>query len=231
MNSFWDSIPFPWQVCLEEAWLAYDAGCIPIGAVITTPDGEIISRGRNRMKDPCVQDGFFHSTRLAHAELNALIVLPEGVYDLHTCTLYTILEPCPLCLGALYMAGVRQFYYAARDPWAGSANLLSATPYLSRKPVRAIGPSNPDLEQIIIAIQVISFLQGVIENTTQVLETWREAFPQFVAFGEQIFFAQILPQFRLKSLPVSDLINHLFSLLLESRSPVSGYENPDGQQV
>jgi tRNA(adenine34) deaminase len=231
MNAFWDSLPLPWQVCLEEAWLAYVTGCIPIGAVITALDGEIISRGRNRMSDPFVQDGFIHSTRLAHAELNALIVLPEGVYDLHTCSLYAMLEPCPLCFGALYMAGVRQLYYAARDPWAGSANLLGVTPYLSRKPVRASGPSNPDLEQIIIAIQVISALQGVPDNMTRVLETWREVFPQFVAFGEQVFAAQLLPQFRAKNLPVSDLINQIFSLLLAAKYPVSSSEKKDDQQV
>ena len=126
------------------------------------------------------------------------------------------------------MAGLRKFFYAARDPWAGSVNLLGATPYLSRKPVQAVGPSNPDLEQIIIAIQVISFLQGVIENITQVLETWRGVFPEFVAFGEQVFAAQLLPQFRAKNLPVSDLINQLFSLLPETRSPMSAYDTPDG---
>jgi tRNA(adenine34) deaminase len=231
MNTFWDSIPLPWQVCLEEAWLAYGAGCTPIGAVITAPNGEIISRGRNRINDPFVHDGLIRNTRLAHAELNALIVLPEGVYDLHTYTLYTILEPCPLCLGALYMSGVRKFYFAARDPWAGSVNLLGATPYLSRKPVCAVGPSNPDLEQIIIAIQVISGLLGVPDNMTRVLETWRGVFPQIVAFGEQVFAAQLLPQFRAKDLPVSDLINHLFSLLLEFKYPVSGYEKLNDQQV
>ncbi len=231
MNTFWDSLPFPWQVCLEEAWLAYCAGCVPVGAVITASDGEIISRGRNRIIDPCVQEGLIHNTVLAHAELNALIVLPKGKHDLRTCILYTILEPCPLCLGALYMSGVCKFYYAARDPWAGSVNLLGATPYLSRKPVQAVGPSNPDLEQIVIAIQVVSFLQGVIDGTSRVLETWRGVFPQFVAFGEQVFAAQLLPQFRTKNPPVSNLINQLFSLLPQSKSPVSGYTKPDGQQA
>jgi tRNA(Arg) A34 adenosine deaminase TadA len=231
MNTFWDSLPLPWQVCLEEAWLAYAAGCIPIGAVITAPDGAIISRGRNRINDPFVQEGFIHNNKLAHAELNALIVLPEGVYDLHTCTLYTLLEPCPLCLGALYMSGVRNLFYAAYDPWAGSANLLGATPYLSRKPVRAVGPSNPDLEQIVIAIQVVSGFQGVPAGMEQVLETWRAVFPQFVAFGERVFAAQVLPQFSAKKLLVSDLINYLFSLLCESKYPVSDYEIIGDQQV
>jgi tRNA(adenine34) deaminase len=222
MKPFWDSLPLHWQACLEEAWLAYCAGCIPIGAIITAADGKIISRGRNRINESCVQDRVVHSSELAHAELNALIAIPKGAYDLHTCTLYTILEPCPLCLGALYMSGVNRFYFAARDPWAGSVNLLGATPYLSRKPVWAFGPSDPDLEQIIIAILVISGLQGVPAGMPRVLETWRAVFPHFVAFGERVSAAQVLPQFRAKNYPVSELINHLFSLVLETRPTVSG---------
>ena len=231
MNAFWESLPLPWQVCLEQAWLAYRAGSIPIGAAITAPDGAIISRGCNRINDPYVPDGMIHNSKLAHAELNALIVFPDGNYDFRTCTLYTVLEPCPLCLGALYMAGVRKLYYAARDPWAGSVNLLGTTPYLSRKPVQAIGPSNPELEQVIIALQVVSFIQGVLNNAARVLEVWRQVFPQFVAFGEQVFAAQILPQSRDKNLPLSELINRLFLLLPQTKIPVSGYEKPGDQQV
>ena len=222
MNTFWDSLSLPWQVCLEEAWLAYRAGCIPIGAAITAPDGAIISRGRNRSNDPFVPDGMVHSSKLAHAELNALIVFPDGEYDFRLCTLYTVLEPCPLCLGALYMAGVRRFYYAACDPWAGSVNLLGASPYLSRKPVQAIAPSNPDLERIIIALQVVSFLQGIPNNAARVLENWHGVFPELVDFGEQVFAAQLLPQFKANNLPLSDLINQLFALIPQSTSPLSG---------
>lgn len=47
----WDTLSPAWQVCLEEAWAAYCAGSLPIGACISDPDGQILSRGRNRIDD------------------------------------------------------------------------------------------------------------------------------------------------------------------------------------
>jgi len=45
----WDRLSLPWQACLEEAWSAYCASTIPIGAVVVDADGRILSRGRNRI--------------------------------------------------------------------------------------------------------------------------------------------------------------------------------------
>ena len=77
MVSFWLSLSLPWQACLEQAWLAYTAGSLPIGAVILDADGAIIARGRTRRHDPRTNDGLVSGSKLAHAELNALISLPE----------------------------------------------------------------------------------------------------------------------------------------------------------
>ena len=95
----------------------------------------ILSRGRNRRHEPQGAGNFISGSRLAHAEINALILLPEDHPDRHNWILYTTMEPCPLCIGAIYMIGIRQFHYATRDPWAGSVNLLGATPYMSRKKI------------------------------------------------------------------------------------------------
>jgi tRNA(Arg) A34 adenosine deaminase TadA len=129
-------IPRSWQACLEEAWLAYCAGCVPVGAVVTDAAGRVLAYGRNQIWDTQGEEGCLSGHPLAHAEINALIQLPKEGIDPHTCTLYTTMEPCPLCLGAFYMSGVRQLRYASRDPYAGSTDLLGATPYLRRKPVR-----------------------------------------------------------------------------------------------
>jgi hypothetical protein len=48
----WEQLSQPWQVCLEEAWTAYCAGNIPIGAAITTADGIVAAAGHNRMNEP-----------------------------------------------------------------------------------------------------------------------------------------------------------------------------------
>ena len=76
-------------------WEAYLAETIPVGAVIVDEAGEVLSRGRNRTFDE-PHDGQLGGSRLAHAEVNALLALSSGqTYE--DFTLYTSLEPCHLC--------------------------------------------------------------------------------------------------------------------------------------
>ena len=135
-----DELTPPWQACLEEAWSAYCAGCVPVGAVEADDAGLVISRGRNRIWEHQGEANTLYGYALAHAEINALACLPADGKDRHSLSLYTTLEPCPLCMGALYMSGLRQLHFAARDAYAGSADMLGATPYLSRKPIRVFSP-------------------------------------------------------------------------------------------
>jgi tRNA(adenine34) deaminase len=150
----WDQLELPWRACLEEAWTAYCAGSVPIGAVITGPDGAILTRGRNRIHEKNATAGLISNSPLAHAEVNALLALDFASVDHHNCHLYTTTEPCPMCLGAIYVAGIYHLHYASRDPIAGSANLLGKTPYLAQKPLHAYEPADPELEALVISLFV-----------------------------------------------------------------------------
>jgi len=120
----WSSLPLPWQACFEEAWEAYRAGSIPIGAALVNPDGEIVSRGRNRVNEREAPPGHLCMSRLAHAEINALLQIRTADSNaLKDLTLYTTTEPCVQCFGAIVMSGVRTVRYAASDPHAGGAGL------------------------------------------------------------------------------------------------------------
>ena len=82
-----------------------DNGGGPFGAVIVR-DGKLLSRGANRVvpnNDPT-----------AHAEVVAIrnACRELGTFDLSGCTVYTSCEPCPMCLSALYWAGVERICYA-----------------------------------------------------------------------------------------------------------------------
>ena len=50
----------------------------------------------------------------AHAEVNAIRAATKAVGDFHLndCVLFTTCEPCPMCLGAIYWAGISRVYYA-----------------------------------------------------------------------------------------------------------------------
>lgn len=78
----------------------------PFGAVIAR-DGQIISTGVNEVlgtHDPT-----------AHAEIQAIRKASQilNTPELTECEIYCSCEPCPMCLGAIYWAGIRKIYYAA----------------------------------------------------------------------------------------------------------------------
>ncbi len=139
---------------MEEAWAAFCAGSLPIGSAIFDADGNLLARGRNHIYDDHVPSGQLSFNQLAHAELNTLLQVDRRNYDLYTCVLYSSMEPCPLCMGAVYMSGIRTLYYGARDGYAGSTNLLGTTQYLSRKNIQVRGPAYPGLEKIFLALLV-----------------------------------------------------------------------------
>ena len=76
----------------------------PFGAVIVR-DGEVIATGTNRVTANC--------DPTAHAEVSAIRAACDKVknFKLTGCTVYTSCEPCPMCLSALYWAGVDRIFY------------------------------------------------------------------------------------------------------------------------
>jgi tRNA(Arg) A34 adenosine deaminase TadA len=115
----WRELDEPWRASLELAWEAYLAGTIPVGSVVASADGRIVSRGRNRIFDP---PGFgLAGSRLAHAEVDALSRLPvTDRYRDHV--LYSTLEPCLLCTAATLVATVGRIEYATEDRFGGACN-------------------------------------------------------------------------------------------------------------
>lgn len=97
---------------LIEAQKAFDAGEVPVGAVIVCK-GRIIGRGHNlteRLHD-----------FTAHAEMQAFTAASEflGGKYLDQCTLYVTLEPCVMCAGAAAWTRVARIVYGASDEKRG----------------------------------------------------------------------------------------------------------------
>ena len=93
---------------LELAREAERAGEVPVGAVVAL-NGVVIGRGRN---SPIAR-----ADPTAHAEILALREAAATVrnYRLEGATLYTTLEPCVMCAGALVAARVARLVFGARD--------------------------------------------------------------------------------------------------------------------
>jgi tRNA(adenine34) deaminase len=84
------------------------AGEVPVGAVVVF-DGEVIGRGRNSAVE--LHDPTAHAEILALREAAAAL----GNYRLEGATLYSTLEPCVMCAGALVSARVGRLVFGARD--------------------------------------------------------------------------------------------------------------------
>lgn len=207
----WDTLAPPWQAALEMAWDAYCAGTIPIGAAIADGYGNVVARGRNRILDTSAPDRQIYGDMLAHAEVNALFSLKLDQESRHSATLYTTMEPCPLCMGAVYMSSVRSLHFAARDPYAGSTNLLGTTPYLSRKPIKVSGPFNAALEIGLIAMMVEREidLRGEQIVSSHFFDEFRETVPQAVELGVSLFRGRELQIKRGDNTGARDVVNWL----------------------
>lgn len=211
----WETLSHPWRVCVEQAWEAYCSGSVPIGAVITNETGEILSVGRNRIFDKAPDsEKQISGVPLAHAELNALLALDYAEVDPHLCILYSIVEPCPLCIGAICIAGIKNVHYAARDAWSGSTNLLEATPYLRSKSIKAVGPQDSEFEMVIHMMQVDCHLRGAHPRIERVLEAW-EKDPEAIRKGSILFQAEELPRMREEGFSAAEALSRIHELMLQ----------------
>ena len=102
---------------LEQARSAALDGEVPVGAVVVL-DGELLAEGHNLTVT--------NSDPTAHAEVVAIrrAALRMGDWRLEHTTLYTTLEPCTLCAGAIVLSRVPRVVYGATDPKAGMAGTL-----------------------------------------------------------------------------------------------------------
>ena len=97
---------------LAEAQKAYDTDEVPVGAVVVI-DNRIIARAHNLTESL--------NDVTAHAEMQAITSAANflnGKY-LSDCTLYVTLEPCVMCMGAIYWSQLSRIVFAAHDPKRG----------------------------------------------------------------------------------------------------------------
>jgi tRNA(adenine34) deaminase len=101
-------------LAIEQAQLAGSMGEVPIGAVITDKDNNLISSGYNLRES--------NHDPTAHAEIIAIKKASQKLssWRLDGATLYVTIEPCPMCMGAIVLSRINRLVFGARDPKAGS---------------------------------------------------------------------------------------------------------------
>lgn len=105
------------EIALLEAKKAYDKGEVPVGALIVL-DGKIISKAHNlREKNQKIT---------SHAEILAIEKASKklGTWRLENAILYTTLEPCPMCAGAIIQSRIKKVVYGAKDLKTGALDSI-----------------------------------------------------------------------------------------------------------
>lgn len=141
------------ELAIQTAGENMDDGGGPFGAVVVR-DGRIIARAGNRVvpgHDPT-----------AHAEVMAIRMAAEylGTHDLGDCTIYASCEPCPMCLGAIYWAGISRIVYASDRYRAAEAGFSDNRIYeeLALESTR----------------RSIAMVRGLKEEGDSILKRWEE---------------------------------------------------------
>ena len=147
-------------ITLQEAIAAALEGNFGVGAVLVRNRKEIVQRGRNRVFSP-------HFRSDMHAEMDVMTKFEEchkKIECMNGYTLFSSLEPCPMCLGRLITSGVREVYYAALDRDGGMANSLGYLPNgwkeLAQRQDFGLADCSPELSEIALRV----FMETVEKN-------------------------------------------------------------------
>ena len=100
---------------LKEAFKASLIDEVPIGCVIVK-DNKIVARGHNKRENKL--------DVTSHAEMEAIRKANKKLQNwrLIDCDLYVTIEPCIMCMGAIYQSHIRKVYYGAPDPKGGAVS-------------------------------------------------------------------------------------------------------------
>ncbi len=134
------------ELALTEARRARDEDEVPVGAVLISQSGDVLSTAHNSvvgMSDPT-----------AHAEILALrMAAKKGMnYRLPETTLYVTIEPCVMCMGAILHARIKRVIFGAADPrWGACGSLyhFAENPKLNHHPEIVSGVCEEECRRII----------------------------------------------------------------------------------
>jgi tRNA(adenine34) deaminase len=93
---------------LAEARKAYESGEVPIGAILVI-EGKVVARGFNQVE--LLQDATAHAEMLCVTSASAAL----GQWRLKGATLYSTVEPCSMCLGAMLLSRIDRLVWGAPD--------------------------------------------------------------------------------------------------------------------
>jgi tRNA(Arg) A34 adenosine deaminase TadA len=186
---------------LELAWESCRAGSLGIGAVVTH-DGRALFTGRNRMGESDPGDDLLAGSTLAHAEMNVLAKIPwrtpgDGL------ELWTTLQPCLQCLGAIRLSPVPRVHVLAPDPlFRGVERARDLSPFIGQRwPTITERP----VDEATVLSLLLPVHHTVLWDITPVLVNWEAAVPTLVGLGRDLVATHELTELAAAGTSLDDL--------------------------
>jgi tRNA(adenine34) deaminase len=219
----WNQLSEPWKRSFIQAWEAYCNGSIPIGAVLVNGQNEIVFEGRNRVHETTGPEKQICSNRLAHAEMNVLLQLEiEDYKKLGQASIYSTMEPCIQCFGAIILSKINNIYFAAiDDKLAGATTIEDKHGFIESRNLNIQGPY-PVLGDIQIILRTDFLLRMFDTNRAEELIAAHEIdYPVAVAIGRKMFQMNRLQIVKDKQVAFSELFDELVTEIKEMHTSIS----------
>ncbi len=203
----WNDLSYQWKTAFEEGWIAFKNGSTPIGAALFDKDGTLILKNRNRANEK----GTINK-RISHAEANILRELDITSYDFKELTLYSTMEPCPMCMGTCVMAGIRKLRFAARDPYCGFTYLKDTEPYFLTKNLDYTF-ADDEMEKVQLVMQGYRELRYMEQGASdKVFKTFYGLRPEIKTITEKLYAEKVLDRFANDNRSFSEVYDYILSL-------------------
>ena len=192
----------PWQEVFELGWQSFCEGNLPIGAVIVDEAGNTLSVGRNQY----ITSKRFSNCKVDHAETECIQLLDIEKYpDLANYTMYTSMEPCPMCIGTIIMSNLKRVRAAAHDSWAGASDILLKNAYAQKKSVEVVFA-----DDFLANMQIA--LQGCVElryngTDSAVYKSFRDMYPLGASVAYRLFSEGIAEKFVEERKPFAEVFD------------------------
>lgn len=221
----WNELDKAWQEAFRLAWDAYKKGTIPIGSVVVNKEGELISEGQNQIFDLKGKSPLA-GTNMAHAEMNALYGLNEIDHpEIRSYTLYTTMEPCPMCFGTAVMMNIRNIYYAADDGFAGATSLNDKLDYIMRKDIKILKVGG-ELEAFQLILQSSYEYKRNHPRIENILSSWRDVNKLAIDMGKELFESGYFDNAIKQNKSIEVIYKEVIGKYLDSRTcPICGEDN------
>ena len=101
------------QLAYDQAMKAFNSHEVPIGAVLVDQEGNVIARGYNQVEK--------FQTQTAHAEISVIKKAAKKMdnWRFRGMTLYVTVQPCMMCMGAIYLSRIPKVVYGVISPKYG----------------------------------------------------------------------------------------------------------------